>query len=182
MDSGPMLIDGQPVTLNDPVRMTKADLVGHPPIHRFLDRLFGRAEEINGAHRCETYLYRWVVATFGQSKAYLHRFVGDDWSRDLHDHPKRFWSIGLWGSYLEFTNGSDGFRHTYRRYQAPWIRTFPATHRHRLTTPGGECWTLVIVGKPEREWGFWHDGQFIQWEDYVRGKFSAIADAMKACD
>lgn len=151
-----------------------------------LDRLFGKAEEINGGHRCPPYMFRWTLVRFGQGKIYLHKFVRDDWSYDLHDHPKRFFSIGLWGSYNEEfwvapalvdTNGYIA----RRRWRAPWFRSFPANHRHRITTPYGNCWTLVIVGAPKREWGFWHEGKFIPWLDYVRGK-GGIADKIKACD
>jgi hypothetical protein len=152
---------------------------------RILDRLFGKAEEINGHNRCDTYLYRWIVCATPWFKAYLHHFVGNDWSSDLHDHPKRFISIGLKGWYIEEThegNGSDDVVlpvHTI--YQAPWIRTFPATHIHRLTVPSKNCWTLVIVLKAVREWGFWHSGLFIPWRDYVDGKAAHIADKMKDC-
>jgi hypothetical protein len=139
-----------------------------------MNRLFGAAEEINGAHRCATYLYRWTVAKVGDYKVYLHQFVGDDWSMDLHDHPKRFVSIGLWGRYLEETPDDQTW------WVAPWIRSFDAIHQHRITTPRGHCWTLVIVGRPEREWGFWHDGSFIPWRRYV-APGSVIADQMKAC-
>lgn len=144
-------------------------------LSRALNRIFGQAEEINGRERCETYLYRWSLFSRPNCKVYLHRFVGNDWSRDLHDHPKRFISIGLWGSYLEHTPAGQ------RRYSAPWVRSFPAIHRHRLTTPWGECWTLVIVLRAEREWGFWHDGRFIPWRDYVDGPEGGEADQMKDC-
>lgn len=142
-----------------------------------LDRLFGAAEEINGRERCPTYLYRWtIVHRKGKFSLYLHHFIGDDWSRDLHDHPKRFISIGLWGWYLEETPAGT------KRYRAPWIRSFPATHIHRLSVPSKNCWTLVAVLKPVRAWGFWHSGKFIPWRSYVSGADSAIADRMKACD
>lgn len=140
-----------------------------------LTTLFGKPEEINGAHRCPTYMYRWFVLSTKNMKVYIHKFVGDDWSLDFHDHPKRFISIGLWGSYLEETPSGK------RRYRAPWIRTFPADHQHRLTTPWGTCWTLVIVLKTVREWGFWHAGRFIPWREYVDGSSSGIADKMKSC-
>jgi hypothetical protein len=143
--------------------------------HPLLDRLFGKVEEINGNERCSTYLYRWVIASLAGRKIYLHKFVGNDWSRDLHDHPKRFISIGIWGSYLEETPKGK------TRYRAPWMRTFPADHKHRLTTPWGVCWTIVIVLKTVREWGFWHEGRFIEWEEYVRGSSSHIADQIKDC-
>jgi hypothetical protein len=136
-------------------------------------------EEINGAHRCPTYLYRWELLNLlqGTLRVYLHKFVGDDWSTDLHDHPKRFWSIGLWGRYFEHRD--DG---SIREYRAPWIRTFPAEHRHRLTgpRPDSPCWTLVIVGAPVREWGFWHDGRFVWWRTYV-APGNQLADAAKSC-
>lgn len=154
---------------------------------RLLDRLFGQAEEINGRHRCETYLYRWILLSTRWFKAYLHHFIGEDWSRDLHDHPKRFISIGIWGSYVEYTpigrtdwSNENGQIVIARVFRAPWIRSFPATHIHRLSAKN--CWTIVIVLKTEREWGFWHAGRFIHWRSYVDGADSSIADKMKACD
>jgi hypothetical protein len=137
-----------------------------------LNKLFGKAEEINGRERCPTYLYRWSLLKTRWGSVYLHHFVGDDWSRDLHDHPKRFISIGLRGWYIEETPVGA------KRYRAPWIRTFPATHIHRLIVPSKDCWTLVIVLRAVRGWGFWHDGKFIGWREYVDGK---TADKMKAC-
>jgi hypothetical protein len=142
---------------------------------RILNWLFGEPEQINGHERCETYLWRWTVAKWRGRGIYLHHFVGDDWSRDLHDHPKRFISIGLWGWYIEETPTGA------LAYHAPWIRTFPATHIHRLSVPSKNCWTLVIVLKPVREWGFWHLNRFIPWKRYVEGE-DGIADKMKACD
>jgi hypothetical protein len=153
-----------------------------------LNRIFGAPEEINGGGRCPTYLYRWTLAKFSKGRGiYLHHFVGDDWSSDLHDHPKRFISIGLWGWYIEETPYQPADSEWARlgpvrtTYHAPWIRSFPATHIHRLVVPSKNCWTLVIVLKSVREWGFWHLGRFIPWRSYVKGEDSAIADKMKVC-
>jgi hypothetical protein len=149
---------------------------------KLLNTLFGTAEEINGRERCPTYLYRWTILKTRWGSLYLHHFVGDDWSLDLHDHPKRFISIGLWGRYYEWTPDSRiiGLGTKARLYKAPWIRSFPAEHIHRLTIPvGWTCWTLVIVLKPVRAWGFWHNGKFIGWREYVE---SETADKMKACE
>lgn len=141
-------------------------------------KIFPR-EEINGAGRCPTYLYRWTLLRLGKWFAvYLHKFVGDDWSTDLHDHPKRFISIGLRGQYVETTPSGSGWNE-HEIFRAPWLRTFPATHRHRLSLIGGRpCWTLCIVLRPVREWGFWADGAFIPWRTYIRSK---RADDAKAC-
>ena len=151
---------------------------------RLLTYLFGEPEEINGGERCPTYMYRWTLLTWrGHFSVYVHHFVADDWSLDLHDHPKRFISIGLCGWYIEQTPCDHGLenRTDIKVYRAPWIRTFPATHIHRISVPSKSCWTLCIVLKPTRDWGFWHLGKFMPWRDYVSGK-DGIADKMKACE
>ena len=149
-------------------------------IDKLLRSLLGTPEEINGRERCPTYLYRWTVISTRWLRVYLHKFVGDDWSRDLHDHPKRFISIGLWGSYREERwLSTEAAEFSWSEiYRAPWVRTFPAEHIHRLSLLTKTCWTLVIVGQSTREWGFWHDGQFVQWREYVD---SETADKRKAC-
>lgn len=131
-----------------------------------------KPEEINGGNRCPTYLYRWELLSLlgGRVRVYLHKFVGDDWALDLHDHPKKFWSIGLAGEYTEVTTCDDPAMLEHRHWRAPWVRSFPAEHRHRLVGPTEEkpCWTLVVVGAPVRIWGFWGEGGFIPWQDYVK--------------
>jgi hypothetical protein len=140
---------------------------------RFIDSIF-RLEEINGGNRCPTYLFRWTLLICRWFNVYLHHFVADDWSLDLHDHPRRFISNGLSGSYTE------DMPHGSKHYRAPWIRTFAAEHIHRLRLHGKTCWTLVIVLKPStREWGFWHAGNFIPWKRYVT---SETATEMKSCN
>ncbi len=145
-----------------------------------------RHEEINGGNTCPTYMHRWTLLRLFGRAVYLHKFVGDDWTLDLHDHPKRFVSIGLWGRYLEETPVGPPFWREGDRlktlFRAPWIRTFPAAHQHRITLAGKRksCWTLVLLGKSSREWGFWHEGKFIQWRDYVSDP--VLAASMKSCD
>lgn len=151
--------------------------------HRIATFLFGEPEEINGRDRCATYLYRWTLGSSAQLKLYLHRFVGDDWSRDLHDHPKHFTSIGLWGSYEEehspiFEDDGTLYATVRTIFRAPWFRSFPAEHRHRLRLRSPECWTLVYVGPSTREWGFWPDGRFVPWHVYVGGE---LGDRGKDC-
>ena len=77
---------------------------------KLLDKMLAK-EEING-ERCPTYLYRWRLLNLFGCKVYLHHFIGNDWTKDLHDHPKRFITIGLTGSYTEET--PEGERQVYR--------------------------------------------------------------------
>lgn len=142
-------------------------------IEERLAKYFGKPEEING-NRCPTYLYRWQIFKKWGYGIYLHKFVGNDWSKDLHDHPRRFISIGLKGQYFEHLDG--GLMHIY---SAPWIRAFPPEHKHRITLDKGTvCWTLVIVCKIKRKWGFWHKGVWTHWKTFVDSK---EADEVKDC-
>jgi hypothetical protein len=149
-------------------------------MNKWLTRLLGY-EEINGGRPDDTYLKRWRFLRLGSISIYLHHFIGDDWARDMHDHPKRFISIGLWGEYVEETPYEPTTlyelierspRISARPYHAPWIRSFPATHRHRLTLgPEGErrgCWTLVLTGMKSRDWYFYPpDSEPVPWKEYV---------------
>lgn len=152
----------------------------------WIDRAFAH-EVMNGDGRCPVYLHRWTLLALRWFSVYLHHFVGDDWSLDLHDHPKRFISIGLKGAYVEETgepwivkHGGDPTLFPVKRtYRAPWIRTFPAEHIHRIALIDGRpCWTLVIVLRAVRPWGFWHAGRWIPWREYVS---SDTATERKSC-
>ncbi len=130
--------------------------------YRVLDWLF--VHEVIDGHGRRAYLHRWVIrrSPVGRWSIYLHHFVASDWSLDMHDHPKPFLSIGLAGGYVEETPGRS------RSFDAPWIRMFSADHVHRLwVDPDRTCWTLVVVGEVEREWGFYNGGDWIHWEKYV---------------
>jgi hypothetical protein len=127
-------------------------------LRAWMNKIF-KLEEINGGEVCPTYLYRWTLFRLGPYALYLHHFVGSDWSNDLHDHPKRFISVGLRGSYIEHTPTDT------RYWRAPWFRTFPATHIHRLETK--DCWTLVLTLRNVRSWGFWNGGKWVHWKKYV---------------
>lgn len=149
-----------------------------------LDKIF-RLEEIDGDGQCPIpYMKRWTLLRLKwKSKTfftlYLHRMIDQDWSKDFHDHPKRFISIGLRGSYLEETpNGN-------KTYRAPWIRTFPASHIHRLRIIGNKpCWTICLTFKTVQGWGFWIYTEefryFFPWKKYVEDrKFAATRKSCK---
>ena len=164
-------------------------------LKRLIDRVF--AFEVIDGGRCP-YLHRWRLASFGRKRfLYLHHFVGSDWSRDPHDHPKRFISIGLWGGYVEESHNwthrmallrfrelragrpfTERFAWPNRTvYRAPWIRSFPAAHIHRLILPpGGTCWTLVFTGRETKPWGFFYqDGTWVEFQRYMRSERPDVA-------
>lgn len=110
------------------------------------------------------YLERYFVCAFFGIRLYLHRFVGSDPDRGLHDHPWRWaMSIILRGWYYEATR--QGMR------KVRWLNflTGDTFHRVILWPPGtqgdvydyvtpSEVWSLFIVpAKDVKPWGFLRD-------------------------
>ena len=124
------------------------------------------------------YMFRLTLLRLpGARRLYLHRFVGDDWCLDPHDHPKVFWSIGLRGSYVEevyevIPGGCvRGVRLKEQiTFRAPWIRRFEPSHTHRIRASStGGAWTLVFTGPETDEWGFWLEHKvWIPFADYLK--------------
>lgn len=136
---------------------------------RLLNRLF-RFETMSGNGACPVYLERWTLLLAFKCGIYLHHFLGDDWALDPHDHPRRFISIGLKGWYFEDVFDHAGNPISTRRFTAPWIRSFPAEHVHRVrAVECGNVWTLVIVLPKSRDWGFIQYGIWIPFREYVFG-------------
>ena len=94
------------------------------------------------------YLERYFVCSAFGVRVYLHRFVGSDPDRGLHDHPWA-WAISLIlsGWYIEETRRTDddGMR-TVHFFNFLTGDTF---HRVVLPQSQSEVWSLYIV--PERD-------------------------------
>ncbi|CAN7391867.1 hypothetical protein LJR143_002202 [Pseudoxanthomonas sp. LjRoot143] len=100
---------------------------------------------------------------------YLHEFLRDDDDRALHDHPGHFWSLILFGSYVEHTIEQGGV-HVHRQYDAGTLRFVPRGRAHRIELlrkivdngdsivrredPPAKCWTLVVTVCWVKPWGF----------------------------
>ena len=129
---------------------------------RLRDRIFRREDIARGALR------RWTLFRLPGGRAlYLHHFRCSD-ARSLHDHPKRFVTIGLKGGYVEEWLDTAFGRHWTRRrqFRAPWIRAFDAQHIHRVRPSRSGCWTLAFVGRKTRDWGFLRNYRWIPWQRY----------------
>lgn len=98
----------------------------------------------------QPYLERYYVGTLFGLRCYLHRFVGSDPDRGLHDHPWRWaFSIVLAGWYIERKRDGDRVR---SRFNALTADTF-----HRVILPEGarDAWTLFVHTTPDvKDWGF----------------------------
>ena len=147
---------------------------------KLFNRIF-KLQRIGKSHKVHPYLYRWTLINFGKwGRVQLHKFVGDDWSRDAHDHSANFISIGLKGCYTEaqrLTSSKDGNTHWFvRRLESPFVRRLDAEYAHRvIAEKSGECWVLVIGFKERRESGYWLDDRWVHASEYENAGISRRA-------
>ncbi len=100
-------------------------------------------------------LIRYVLFRCAAWGIYVHHLLRSDHDRALHDHPWPFISIVLRGGYAVIHDQTeDGtMRYTWRSKHSIALRA--AEWRHRvLLSSGATAWTLVIVGRRGRRWGF----------------------------
>lgn len=156
-------------------------------------RQYARNPEVVGAPDCPLF-HRWTLRPWadrkrpGKSarwKLMIHHFLPDADDRDVHDHPRGFVSLVLWGRYDDWVPCEDcdgeGFRlpddfpcrrcnHTGLRLgdrmRPGMIRHRRASHAHRTRVGPKGCWTVVIMGPSLREWGFWRGGRWWSHDDY----------------
>lgn len=90
---------------------------------------------------------------------YLHEFFRSDNARCLHDHPWNFLSLILWGGYWEeMTTGLH-----WRRPGSILFRRAETAHRIVLDGSRKRVWSLVVVGRKHRPWGFYSVRGWLPW-------------------
>ena len=105
------------------------------------------------------YLERWWLERGGIRSVYVHRWLGDDPDRGLHDHPVDSASLVLAGRYRErwLPRGdmSDDRISTWEL--APGDVAYRAArHAHQIYLHGPPPHlTLFVFGPRSRQWGFW---------------------------
>lgn len=129
-------------------------------------------------------------------KLLVHRFLPNADDRSEHDHPAGFLTIVLAGGYDDRVPypRCDGLMHIAgapgRRKSRPWgatgpcptcnnagdvigdrmragmVRYRPATYRHRTRVLPAGAWTLVLMRRKSRPWGFWNAGRWWPWREH----------------
>lgn len=127
-----------------------------------------------------TYLARRRIST-PWFRIFLHKMEAPDPGFHLHDHPWNFVSLILWGGYTEereFTSVASeraghveaGYRSWYGdrvRYGFLNVNRMPLYLAHRIVELNKKtCWTLVIGGRRQREWGFYQPDGWVFHSDY----------------
>lgn len=148
--------------------------------------------EVIGPPDCPI-MYRWTVRPWSDRKRdvrwklMVHHFLPNSDDRDVHDHPRPFYTLVLWGGYDDIAqcpqcDGAGTFVPTVaaamcskcrgagyvlREAMRPGVVRFRrADHTHRTRTHPTGAWTVVLMGPLERMWGFWRGRQWWAYKDY----------------
>jgi hypothetical protein len=110
-------------------------------------------------------LVRYILFRIGAVGVYLHKLCRSDHDRALHDHPWPFVSVLLTGGYHEIHDQTKDREQVteYRKRGSVLLR--PAEWRHRLLLDK-PVWTLIIVGRRARKWGFFTSNGWCWWRKY----------------
>lgn len=122
----------------------------------------GRKRIIMDRRGKEPYLIRYYLLFKDRSESFpfnifIHKFLkGDD--DELHDHPWGYFTFILAGGYNEVLLNKNGENTTHWRGPG-FFQSVKQTHAHAIhlddSEGAGECWTLFIPYRREKEWGFW---------------------------
>lgn len=110
----------------------------------------------------EAYLLRWYLIPRNRVfNVYVHKFLGDDDDRALHDHP--WWSLSwcMEGDLVEFTAGKRAIVP-----EGKWMLR-AGHYAHRLEIARGPVWTLFLTGPKIREWGFLCPQGWRHWREFT---------------
>lgn len=125
-------------------------------------------------------------------RVFLHCFYTPDPDRHLHDHPWDFWTLPLTSYEEELPENADGRR--FRMVSRRRLHFRSADYVHRVTgflrrplrgvrrfegpllPVSSPVWTFVFAKKARREWGFWVDGRWVHWRDYLTGDKPDVAE------
>lgn len=110
----------------------------------------------------DIYLTRWRIIQTPWGGIFLHAIRRPDGDRALHDHPWSFISLVLKGGYVEILPDR-----VVSRLQGSITRR-RAEDQHRISILREHpTWTLLLVGPRRRDWGFYVDGGWVRWEQYI---------------
>ncbi len=107
------------------------------------------------------YLIRYTIIECRRFQVLLHKFVANDHTTELHDHPWPFVAVILWRGYVEHTaTGS-------KRKRPGMILLRRAKWQHYVTRVDNKvAWSLVITGARVRTWGFVTKRGWMDWRAY----------------
>ncbi len=111
----------------------------------------------------DCYLHRWHLLPRNRfCNVYLHRYLGSDDDRALHDHPWHSVSFLLRGRLREHLQGGRS-----REIARGWPVWRAPTLAHRLDLLSDTALTVFITGPRVRDWGFYCPQGWRHWSVFT---------------
>ena len=117
------------------------------------------------------YLVRLRIVQTPWFGIYLHDIHKDDGDSAPHNHPWPFLSLVVRGHYTErlypdpIGRPTDYLKQTHN---ARSVHRMGRASAHRIIDAAPDLKTLIVTGKRQASWGFFVDGEHIDWADYER--------------
>jgi hypothetical protein len=111
-------------------------------------------------------MIRYILFRLPAFGVYLHKFCRSDYERALHDHPWPFVSIVLTTGYIEIHDQTTDGKQTSVFHKPGAVLIRPAEWRHRVVIEDRPAWTLIIVGRRQRSWGFFLPDGWCWWRKH----------------
>lgn len=104
------------------------------------------------------YLTRWRIVQTPWCALYLHRLTAPDSRPTLHDHPWKFLAVVLRGGYVERRLDPTTME-VNESHRVRWFNHMRTSDAHAIVTlDRNPTWTLLLVGKRQRTWGYLEPG------------------------
>jgi len=117
---------------------------------------------ITGLDGSDYLIRRYLLPRNNFLNIYLHKFLGSDDDRALHDHPWYSVSVVLKGELIEHLP-----RNRLRVIRTGMVSFRSPLLQHRIELPTGqEATTLFITGPVVRKWGFACPKGWVAWDQY----------------
>lgn len=113
------------------------------------------------------YLERLRIVQTPWGGLYIHHIIAED-SDVPHDHPWNFLSFVLKGGYEE-SLGRDASTATHRTRKLWTLAHRRSTDAHYISSVKPGTYTLLLVGRRTRTWGFWTSPfTWVPWTEHDR--------------
>jgi hypothetical protein len=117
------------------------------------------------------HLLFFVPFTGKKVKVCFHRFFQGDLDKHEHDHPNKFYSIVLYGGYIEQSYGKEIKRSPFDH------KMIPAEYQHKvMQLLKKESWSLSIAWERSSEWGYITDKGWVDYKEYRKLKHAGTWD------
>jgi hypothetical protein len=110
------------------------------------------------------YLNRFILFKCKWFGIYLHNILEADPDLHLHDHPWNFVTLILSGGYKEELAGG------WQWNVAGSVAKRKLGDYHRIAEVFGGTWSLIFIGRTQKDWGFLVNGDHVPHKQYLHPK------------